>query len=127
MKKLAIIVCLLTIALSGCNSGNEDTSTKKTITGDYVFSEDSKYAGRPLQILAEGDDLFVVLEGHKKDLTPDADIFRFTTGDMTWNKDRTAKKLEWFLIAHDPERKQYYMGSPKNPQWKQYLTKQYLY
>jgi len=116
-------MCLLTTALSGCDSNNEDTSTKETITGAYVFSEDSKYAGKPFQILAEEEGLFVVIEGNKKDLTSDADIFRFTTGDMVWNKDRTAEELEWFLIAHDPDRKQYYMGSHDNTQWRQYLTK----
>jgi hypothetical protein len=127
MKKLAIIVCILTIALSGCNSGIKDTWLKMGITGAYVFSEDSKYAGKSLQILAEGDSLFVYMESHKTELLPDAGNFRFTTGDMNWNEDKTAKELEWFLIAHDPDRKQYYMGSTDNPQWKQYLTKQYLY
>ncbi|MCF7954514.1 MAG: hypothetical protein K9M75_01810 [Phycisphaerae bacterium] len=122
MKKRTIIICILTIALTGCTSSNLET-TEKAITGDYVFSQDSKYSGKPVKILAEGNDLFIEMEGLKTELKPDGQNFRFTTGDMVWNRDKTAKIQEWFLIAYDSEKEQYYLGSPDNSQWRQYLIR----
>jgi len=123
MKKRVIVICILATALIGCKSSDVKTSTEKAIAGDYVFSQDSRYSGKPVQILEEENSMFIEMEGSKMDLKPDDDNFRFTTGDMVWNKDRTAKVLEWFLIAYDSDKKQYYMGSPDNSQWRQYLTK----
>ena len=42
---------------------------------------------------------------------------------MVWNADKTAKELEWFIIAYDANRKQYYLGAPENMEWRQYLKK----
>jgi len=57
------------------------------------------------------------------DLKPEGDQFRFTTGDVVWNKDKTGKVLEWFMIAYDSNTQQYYLGSPDYPKWRQYLIK----
>jgi len=67
--------------------------------------------------------LFVVLEGHRIKLIPEKDRFKFTTGDMVWNKDKSGKELEWFTIEYDKKRNQLFMGSPDNPEWKLYLVR----
>jgi len=119
----AFIVSALLVILTGCTSAPRGTGAKSSIVDDYIFSQNSRYAGRPLRVLADGGNLFVLLEGHKMPLKPEGDHYRFTTGDKVWNKDRTVKVLEWFIIAYDPDRQQYYMGSPENTEWQQYLTR----
>jgi hypothetical protein len=89
--------------------------------GRYKFAQDSKSAGKPLDIIRGEQGFSILLEGRKFALEQEGDHFRFTTGDMVWNKDRTSRELEWFIIAYDPDRQQFYMGAPDNPQWRQYL------
>jgi len=118
-----LIVCTALAVLAGCTAATSQVRGKSEIVGEYTFSKDSRYAGRPLIVRTEGRDLFVILERHKMALTFEDRHYRFTTGDKVWNEDKTAKELEWFIIAHDADRKQYYVGSPKNTKWRQYLDK----
>ena len=118
-----LIICTVLALLTGCTATTSQVGGDTAVAGQYTFSKDSRYSGRPLAVQAEGDDLFVILEGHKTALTPRANHYRFTTGDKVWNEARTAKELEWFIIAYDAGRKQYYMSSPKNTKWRQYLNK----
>ena len=117
-----LIVCIALAVLTGCTATRPQAEGRSTVAGEYTFSKDSRYAGRPLTVEAEGDALFVVLEGHRAALTPEGSHYRFTTGDKVWNENQTAKELEWFIIAYDVDRKQHYMGSPQNTQWRQYLN-----
>ena len=120
----ALVLIAAGVVLAGCGSMPNGAASRKSIVGEYKFSEDSRYAGRPFKVIREGTGMFVILEGGKFRLNEEADRYRFTTGDMVWNKDRTRKELEWFTIAFDQERNQYFMGAPGNPKWRQYLDRQ---
>jgi hypothetical protein len=118
-----LIFCTALAVLTGCAATPRQAGGKSEVAGEYTFAKGSRYAGRPLVVRAEGDDLFVIVEGHKTALTTEAGHYRFTTGDKVWNENRTATKLEWFIIAYDADRKQYYLGSPKDTKWRQYLNR----
>jgi len=98
-------------------------TTTIILPGRYVFSQDSKYADKPVDIVADGNQLYIELEGHKAVLQKQANYYRFTTGDRVLRPDRAGIELEWFLICFDRERNLWYMGSADNSNWRQYLTK----
>lgn len=120
----AVVLIAAGAVLAGCDSIPNRAASCRSIFGEYKFSEDSRYADRPLEVIREGTDMFVTLEGGKFRLHEQADYYRFTTGDMVWNKDRTKKELEWFTTAFDQERNQYFMGAPGTPKWRQCLDRQ---
>ncbi len=124
MSKHLLISALFALSfLVGCASKSSDFASTDSIIGDYTFASDSEYAGGTLEIGEEEGSLFIILEGHRMDLKPKDDHFRFTTGDEVWNKEETEKVMEWFIIAYDPNKKQYYLGSPDDSKWCQYLIK----
>jgi hypothetical protein len=119
-----LVLRVAVVVLGGCTSIPTGTANHQRIVGEYKFSENSRYTGRPFKVIREGGDVFVILEGAKFRLYEQADHCRFTTGDMVWNEDRTRKDPEWFTIAFDQERNHYFIGAPGNPKWRQYLDRQ---
>ncbi len=97
------------------------------MTGMYTMrrptTQPDRFEEKPLQIVQREDMLFIILEGHEAPLEQYETGWRFTTGDIVWNKDRTGKELEWFYLGYDEGKKVPYLYDKDAPEDRLYLER----